>query len=661
MLVIRLAHGLRGASDERGAVLVMVVLWLPVLLVFFMFVADVGNWFVHRRHLQMQADAGALAGGGVFRIPCDDTPVLSETRDYSGDPSVGSIKNVQIPPTDPANVHVLINSTSYWNEGGTDFSDGGSPCTTKFVDVKATEANLPWFMRLAFVPAIQAHARVSLLQKTSASGSLPIAVPDVRPRDAAAFIVNESTGAILSSSKLTNEGPATMNGVSLTKWDATMPNFDTSVGGGVKNVGIVFALSGTLGWSISGSLSTVCAQPLVVCYSNNGSTGLVYMHGYSPAATGTATVPVVRNLGLFAAGGAPCGDTSSPSFVLNGGCTVGVRAQIDWGTGATPPAAAEVKVANLGCPNSGNPKGCTMTYNTTGPDAGYWVTTQYPTIASLAGPQSIDFNWATGTGGGKISGTITGASRVFSANPAVTSSGPIQFAQAIVDGVIGPSSLTFGTHTNVSVAIGVAGNLKNDSSFNDPTQLLRVADPSGSQNYAIDCDPAPRNFHDEIATGCQTPYQLNTGQVCPNTVVPLNCAAIETGDKVGQLRQGMNDRFASCPPNNWTNPGDPTQFPDIQPGDPRAIPIILVPFGSFKASGSGYVPVTDFGTFYVTGWDYVGGEPCADNEPFPGPGTDSKGDLWGHFIKYVDSINTGGTGDVCDFGSFGTCVPVLTQ
>ena len=526
--------------------------------------------------------------------------------------------------------------------------------------MKATEANLPWFMRLAFVPAIQAHARVSLLQKTSAAGSLPIAVPDVRPRDAAAFIVNESTGAILSSSKLTNEGPATMNGVSLTKWDATMPDFDSSVGGGVKNVGIVFALSGTLGWSISGSLSTVCGQPLVVCYSNNGSTGLVYMHGYSPTATGTATVPVVRNLGLFAAGGAPCGDTSAPSFVLNGGCTVGVRAQIDWGTGATPPAAAEVKVANLGCPNSGNPKGCVMTYNTTGPNAGYWVTTQYPTIASLAGPQSIDFNWATGTGGGKISGTITGASRVFSANPAVTSSGPIQFAQAIVDGVIGPSSVTFGTHS-ASVAIGVAGNLENDSSFNDPTQLLRVADPSGSQNYAIDCDPAPRNFHDEIATGCQTPYQLNTGQVCPNTVVPLNCAAIETGDKVGQLRQGMNDRFASCPPNNWTNPGDPTQFPDIQPGDPRAIPIILVPFGSFKASGSGYVPVTDFGTFYVTGWDYVGSEPCADNEPFPGPGTDSKGDLWGHFIKYVDSINTGGTGAVCDFGSFGTCVPVLTQ
>ena len=656
--MIRLAQALRGGSEERGAVLVMVVLWLPVLLVFFMFVADVGNWFVHRRHLQMQADAGALAGGSVFRIPCTDDPILAGTRTYAGDPGVGGAYNTQIPPTDPGNVHILINSTQYWNEGGTDFSDGGTPCTTKFVDVKATEANLPWFMRVAFVPAIQAHARVSLLQKTSASGSLPIAVPDVRPRDGAAFIVDESTGTILARERLTNEGAVTLNGTSLTKWDATLPSYDST---GVRNIGVVFALSGTTGMSMSGTLAAVCGQALVICYSNNGSAGLVFMHGYSPSATGTATAPVVKNLGLFPAGGAPCGDTSSPSFILNGGCTLGVRAQIDWGT-ATPPAGADVRVANLGCPSGGNPKGCLMTPGT-GVNAGYWVTQtsgQYPTFASGSGPLAVDFNWQTGTGGSKISGTITGASRVFSANPATTLSGPIKFAQAIVDGAIGPSSLAYGTHT-ASVAIGVAGNLENASKFSDPTVLLRVADPSGSQNYAIDCDVG-RTFRDEIATGCQTTYQKNTGQACPNSVVPLNCAAIETGDKVGQLRQGLNDRFASCPPNNWTNPGDPSQFPNIQPGDPRAIPIILVPFGSFKSSGSGWVPVVDFGTFYVTGWDYVGGNaPCPDNEPFPGPGTDSRGDLWGHFIKYVDSINTGGTGDLCDFGSFGTCVAVLTE
>ena len=51
-------------SGERGSALVLVALWLPVLFGFMILVADVGNWFEHKRHLQMQADAGALAAGG---------------------------------------------------------------------------------------------------------------------------------------------------------------------------------------------------------------------------------------------------------------------------------------------------------------------------------------------------------------------------------------------------------------------------------------------------------------------------------------------------------------------------------------------------------------------------------------------------------------------
>ena len=84
-----------------------------------------------------------------------------------------------------------------------------------------------------------------------------------------------------------------MNGASLTKWDATMPNFDST---SVSNVGVVFALSGTTSWSTSGSLATVCAQPLVVCYYNNGSNGLVYMHGYSgrPTSSTASTASSAR-------------------------------------------------------------------------------------------------------------------------------------------------------------------------------------------------------------------------------------------------------------------------------------------------------------------------------------------------------------------------------
>ena len=103
----------------------IVALCLPVFVIFITLVVDVGNWFVHKRHLQMQADAGALAGGGLFTFPCSDDPILAETRKYAGDPANGAPYNLQVAPTDQANVHVLVNSDRYWNEGGTDFSDGG--------------------------------------------------------------------------------------------------------------------------------------------------------------------------------------------------------------------------------------------------------------------------------------------------------------------------------------------------------------------------------------------------------------------------------------------------------------------------------------------------------------------------------------------------------
>jgi hypothetical protein len=41
--------------------------------------------------------------------------------------------------------------------------------------------------------------------------------------------------------------------------------------------------------------------------------------------------------------------------------------------------------------------------------------------------------------------------------------------------------------------------------------------------------------------------------------------------------------------------------------------------------------------------------------------TKTGGYIVGHFIKYVESINTGGGGSACDFSAFGTCVAVLTQ
>ena len=54
------------ASSESGGVLVLVAITLPVIIMLASFVIDVGNWYEHKRHLQLQADSAALAGGGLY-------------------------------------------------------------------------------------------------------------------------------------------------------------------------------------------------------------------------------------------------------------------------------------------------------------------------------------------------------------------------------------------------------------------------------------------------------------------------------------------------------------------------------------------------------------------------------------------------------------------
>ena len=105
-------------------------------------------------------------------------------------------------------------------------------------------------------------------------------------------------------------------------------------------------------------------------------------------------------------------------------------------------------------------------------------------------------------------------------------------------------------------------------------------------------------------------------------------------------------------------------FPNLRVGDPRIIHVFLTPFGSFSGSGSTTVPVINFATFYLTGWTGQGSgfnNPCQGNGDDPVPNNDP-GTIVGHFIKYIDALNTGGGGtDLCDFNAFGNCVSVLTR
>jgi hypothetical protein len=126
------------------------------------------------------------------------------------------------------------------------------------------------------------------------------------------------------------------------------------------------------------------------------------------------------------------------------------------------------------------------------------------------------------------------------------------------------------------------------------------------------------------------------------------------------------DKPTTCTnPNHWPDLNGDGQ-PDYDVGDRRIVPVFLVPFGSFSGSGSGTVPVQDFAFFYVTGWTGQGGgfnNPCQGNGDDPVPGNDSAF-IVGHFIKYVQNPNEGGSGELpCDFdpNSLGGCVAVMTK
>lgn len=639
--MIRLGPGSR-RSDEDGSVLVVIAVWLPVLVLFIILVVDVGNWFVHKRHLQLQADAGALAGGGLFTFPCSDTPIVNEARKYAGDPGAAGPYNLQVAPTAQSNIHVLINSTNFWNEGGTDYSDGGPPCSARFVDVKMTESSLPWFFGLSVVPAINARARVTIQSLQSQRGALPVAVPDIDPKVGRAWFIDEATGSVLATTPLTKIGFAG----GLAVWDnAAAP---VSVPINASRIGVRVALGG--------GTSTTCGEDLVECYDLASSNGIVFVRGWSAAGSGAPpNPPIARSVYLFPGS---CSDayftsTSTP-------CTVGVSATVDFGP--TPTTQVKVSAVVAGVERQLQYDAASGNWSSTGAGNSFF------TVAPNVGPVPVELKWevnapvtiggdnCTTTGGNKCKGTFGAVQRVFTS--VTDRSGPVHLAQVWENGAGGANSFQQGTTHDLVVRIGLQGNLQEAQSVSDPPVLLRVT--GGSQNQSVDCDPDLPNLRDEIEQGCAPFYTVNNGTACPSTAStlwstaqPWDCVAIQTGGAVGQLEQGMRGRIlggaSTCTsPNNWSS------FPFIPPGDPRIVPVFITPFGTFQGSGNDVVPVTKFATFYVTGWF---SSPCTADDPVP-----DKGYVVGHFIKYIFVLNEGGgSGELCDFSSFGSCIAVMTD
>jgi hypothetical protein len=670
-------------SEQRGAVLLITSLALTAIVLVVGLVVDVANWKIHARHLQLQADAAALAGAhSLGGSSCDNTLISNDTRKYGGsDVDAGgavrtALYNDQVGGTPPNHMHVLINSVGYHGDAGAgDNTDpNGAPCAAKYVDVKVTETDLPWWFGAGIVRKINAHARVSLVQETSANGTLPVAIPNPLPTSAAAIFINEGatagdgSKAVITAIPFSHVGSAGPGSLDMWQTDTAGTQVTIPSSG---SVGVVIALSGRNSLSLAGTLTNICQQPLTDCYdagTDPPSRGVSFIRGYSNSGGGTPpNPPTIHSVDLVGLG---CADNA---YFSEGTCNFELLARIDAGAGF--PNAQQVYGANGVTMTSNADPNCALVFDPAGPGQCWHANMTAPPDS---GAYPIDITWAI-TGGQRQIGNKLENCSTSNGNKCTGDFGVVQRAYTAKESLSGPlkrvrvyycnpscttpdiQSFPTGNEPRLMVSIGIGGTLQNATSVASPLVVLRVR---SQDNQALDCDPNYTNLKTELALGCRPTYVPNTGTPDCSTIIPTtywswppqtqpwSCIAVSTGQQPNQVAAGLNKRIhgdeqppnGSCEPdgayggdgithlnggdpaakghNNWWmfNLADPSGNDGFPPGDPRILNAYITTYGAFSHvnGASGSVPVIGFGHFYVTGYTGQGGgfnNPCQSTPP----------------------------------------------
>ncbi len=678
------------ARGERGAVTVLVAILLPVLILLGSIVIDVAGWYQQSRHLQLQADAGALAGAQDF-VPgsCQDASIVNRARQYSGMTGGDAPVFNQIDGNSQS-ISEAINSQSYPAQGNPPPSDPtpmtGSPCADGFVDVKMTEGGngvgLPWYFPVAQAVGLNlglnAHARVSILQEAGGTGFSPLGLADPAPSAATAYFINESSpppgGAPLASLPLTNDGTNSQGQVIWSSNGRTVP-----VPVNAPNVGMIIALSGN-------PSNTTCGQAYVNCFDVSPGPSLVHIQGYSLAGSGTLTAPKARQVLLNNVSGG-CTDAHFAPNPGTSSCSFQVQAAIDVGTvTGTPPAGVTVSAVVGGTSYP-------LTYTTTSGTTETWTGTA--SVASSSGSNQIDLQVNCSKSavnsvcaGKSTQATISDVQRIYAQS--TSSSGPVQSAY-VVDGSGQPAADSYEVcesqdnnqcSPTLGVTVTVSGGLTNTTTTNAPMYTLNYGSgTSASQTGAVTCPPASTGqVVSTITNGCQGTYICNASvnptnncvsdASCANTnpltsvaspPPPADCAQTNPGVSQGQIVQGLTARITNPPngstyycKNNWPTGG---AFVLPPTNDSRYLTMFIMPYGAFGGHGQAYYPIKGFAEFYVMGWSK---DPCA-SDPGPPDGGSGQGQVWGYFVQPVLQDPNAIGGARCTPSTFGPCVAVLTR
>ena len=670
----------RLARGERGQVIVLFALLVPVIFAIGSIVMGVGNWYVLKRHLQTQVDAAALAGGAVAN-GCQVNTILVrdkmrlEALKYAGDTTrAAGPFNQQLEQQD--DVRVVFNSTDYWGPG--DPTDGSThdwsatdPCTSKQFEVKATDYRLPALISwIPLYPSVKARAMVELRKTKNTNGVRPIGVPEFDPVRVAALFVDEGVSRPTNPNSISGAGfinqQTLPSGDPLEQWNVWRGDVPGVNLNNTSNHSVVILASRDPNVCITpggpcgnGSLEAVCNQDPVQtrCFGGGGlNDGLSFIHIYAGLGGGAtqANPPVPRDVIL--SGGCPS-DLSRPYFNLDGvdvngnGCTVTVTADIDFGTGGADPTdypeCAVVDIAG----------GSSMTWVSGQTWVGSYT---FPTDA--AGRYLMDLDWETDRGGGncngqKWSGTIQDAQGAYVADGKADVVEYLKLENAGGPPPIDANSWPKTVSATVRVTVGFTPPLRDLPLTSPPIRLRFEKGPS--QTQTLDCGSGSQGWAEKMEVGCD-PYQVNerTPTVnCspPDLLTPPDCIASQNG----QFNQNkIRDLWANpCTPNNWDGVTVP---PDT---DPRWVPLFILDERSTTVSGKKYYPVRRFGGFYVTAGDGIDTGGPQNQCPGNNPSSTRRLELWGHFITYFNPGfgETIPDDELCPFNDASLCVLSLVE
>jgi hypothetical protein len=163
----------RRTRAQDGGVLVLVAIFLPVALLLAAFVIDLGGWFQNQRHLQLQADAGVLAGADQFlKEPTSCPGQIMKWADNYAAPTA------HVGGSDPVPKEPVGNTGS--GKDTTATTTVKCPGQGSYVEVAMENRKPATFFSPVTPSKITAHARVNLYQVSEAGGSgvLPYAITE---------------------------------------------------------------------------------------------------------------------------------------------------------------------------------------------------------------------------------------------------------------------------------------------------------------------------------------------------------------------------------------------------------------------------------------------------------------------------------------------------